>query len=45
MLAVAWEIEGDDGNINIEDYVKVCLENEKFSDLLTVKIFEIFGSV
>merc|ERR1711934_86115 len=35
MLAVAWEMEGEgeDGSINIENYVKSCIENEKFSDL------------
>ena len=45
MLAVAWEMEGEDGSINIENYVKSCIENEKFSDLLTVKILDVFVSV
>ena len=45
MLAVAWEMEGDDGTVNIENYVKSCIENEKFADLLTDKILDVFVSV
>ena len=45
MLAVAWEMEGDDGPVNIANYVKSCLENENFADLLTVKILNVFVAV
>ena len=45
MLAVAWEMEDDNGSVNIENYVKSCIENENFADLLTVKILNVFVSV
>ena len=44
MLAVAWEMEGEDGTINIDAYVQSCLENEKFT-ALAVQILNVFVAV
>ena len=45
MCAVAFNLQDDDGKIVIADFVQACLNKEDFSNLLTTKIYEIFGAV
>ena len=45
MIAAAAIAEMDDnvdGKVTLEEYIRACLENEKISKMLTVKIIEIF---
>ena len=34
--------ENGDGKITLDEYIKACLEKEEFSQMLTMKIIDIF---